>query len=181
MPPQRVVLLDTCVLINLVASGHVEDVVGTADEEFAICSAVEDESVFLRSQDPQSPQEPVQVQSLVQSGLLRVCQLEAGEEAMYVGYASQLDDGEAMSLAIAHSRGFILATDDRKARRLFQAAVNDPARLVSTSGILRAWSKRSGTSHAELKAALSQVSLRARFFPPSDDSHYQWWCEVCGS
>jgi predicted nucleic acid-binding protein len=34
------------------------------------------------------------------------------ELAAYVAFASELDDGEAMALAIAQSRGWQIATDD---------------------------------------------------------------------
>lgn len=180
MPPCKIVLLDTCVLINLIASGQAKDILGTVEEKFMICSAVEKESIFLRASDPEGPPEAVQTHSLTESGHLDVCYLaNEEEERLYVDYASHLDDGEAMSLAIAQSRGFVLATDDRKARRLFLDAVHDPARLLSTPGILRTWSERAGVSQVKLKALLSRVTLRARFLPPSDDPHYQWWCEVC--
>ncbi len=178
MTGQRAVLLDTCVLINLIATGHLEDIVSRSDDEFIICSAVADESIFLRQVDVQAQPELVQIQSLVQSGHLRVYHPENDEEeSLYVSYATELEDGEAMSLALAQLRGLVMATDDKKARRLFLEAVDDSSRLLSTAAILRKWAERGRVPPATLAAILKGVNTRARFFPSQTDPDYQWWCD----
>lgn len=178
MPTRQVVLVDTCVLINLIASGHIEDVINESEEQFMICSAVEAESIFLRQADLESLAEEVQIKALVESGRLHVCSpANEEEESLYVDYASHLDDGEAMSLALAQSGGFVLATDDKKARRLFLEAVNDPARLTSTAAILRRWAERQSVSRATLRTVLTEIGTRARFFPSTGDPDYAWWCD----
>ena len=129
MTPPRAQILDAYVLINLLASGEIEGVLRAAAEESLICSAVEGESIYLRTEDPKAPLEPIDLRPLIGAGLLTVCHIEGDEEAeLHVDYASALDDGEAMSLAIALSRRFVLATDERKARRLFLEATGEPQR-----------------------------------------------------
>jgi predicted nucleic acid-binding protein len=172
-------ILDACVLINLLASGEVEGILRAANQDSMICSAVESESIYLRTEDPKVPLEPIDLQPLIASGLLTVCYIEGAQEAeYYVDYASALDDGEAMSLAIALSRGFTLATDERKARRLFLDEGSDPLRLTSTPELLRRWAAAEISSD-RLKAALLSIERRARYQPPTTDPDYHWWLDSC--
>jgi hypothetical protein len=70
-----------------------------------------------------------------------------------------------MSPALAQARGLFMATDDRKARRLFTEEVQDSGRLLSTGGILRSRSQKVRLKRVELKKMLLDVSRRGRFFP----------------
>lgn len=176
MTSPRVQVLDACVLINLLASGEFEGILRAAAQDSLICSAVESESIYLRTEDPNAPLEPIDLKPLTGSGLITVCHIEGDKEAeMYVDYASALDDGEAMSLAIALSRGFVLATDERKARRLFLETTADPHRLISTSELFRLWVDAESVPPERLKAALLQVERRARYQPSDKDLNYRWW------
>lgn len=180
MTPSRVQILDACVLINLLASGEAEPVLRAALRESLVCAAVRRESIYLRTDDPHSPLEPADISPLVELGLIKLCDVEGEEEArLYVDYASALDDGEAMSLAIALSRGFDLATDERKARRLFLEAAGAPKRLVSTSQLMRGWAEKDRVTAGRLKAALLRIEERARYQPPSTDVNYKWWNSAC--
>lgn len=176
--PPRAILLDTCVLINLAATGRLSQIASLCGWRFVVCSAVARESIFLRSPDSEAESERVRLDSLIGSGALTVCAVEGEEEeALYVAYAAHLDDGEAMSLALAEARGFTLATDDKKARRLFLEAVGDPGRLLSTPAILRRWATRLRLPQRALRDALLAVTNRARYFPPPTDPHFRWWLD----
>ena len=176
-----IVLLDACVLINLLASGEIEAILRVTEQEFKICTAVEKESFYLRADDPQEQSfDSVQLDPLVKSGVLSVCAIESEVEGtLYVDYASQLDDGEAMSIAIAEARGYLLATDDRKARRIFLESTAAPGRLISTSDLVRSWAERQAISLDKLKAILLSIQHRASFIPPRSDAHLQWWRDSC--
>lgn len=175
----RAQILDACVLINLLASGEVEGILRAAARDSLICTAVESESIYLRTDDPKTPLEHIELSPLISSGLLAVCGIEGSKEAeLYVDYASVLDDGEAMSLAIAVSRALVLATDERKACRLFTEAVSDNTRLTSTSELLRRWAEAEGIPADRLKTALLQIEKRARYQPPASDANYQWWADA---
>lgn len=180
MTSPRVQILDACVLINLLASGEIAGILGAAARASLVCSAVERESIYLRTDDPNAPLELIQLAPLLQSGLLTTCHIEGDEEArLYVHYASALDDGEAMSLAIALARGLVLATDERKARRLFLEAAGDPRRLISTSELVRRWANAEGVAAPRLKAALTRIEAHARYQPPAGDPNYEWWIAAC--
>lgn len=170
-------VVDACILINLLASDEIARILEATGRQSLICSKVQAESIYLRTNDPTSPKEKVDLEPLIKSGLLVVCDVEGDQEAeLYVDYASVLDDGEAMSLAIAVSRNYVLATDERKARRLFLEAVGDPERLTSTSALLRQWGE--DETSINLKQTLLKIETRARYQPPVADSNHQWWIDA---
>ena len=179
MDPRIVQIVDTCVLINLLASGRIEEILQATSKAHVICPIVAAELIYLRSDDPRNPRERVDLDPLIASGTLRICDIQGEtEELLYVNYASLLDDGEAMSLALAISRGFHLATDERKARRLFLAASNDPKRLVSTSELIRGWAEAEGIERRQVREILDLIYSRARYHPPPADVNYRWWFDV---
>jgi predicted nucleic acid-binding protein len=176
----RIQIIDTCVLINLLASGGIEKILRCAANKSLICSAVEAESLFLRTDDPQKPRELIQLAPLIETNLLTTCRMEnAEEEELYVNYAAALDDGEAMSIALALARGGSLATDDRKARRLFTEAVGDPDRLISTSDLVRRWFETEKITPEWLEATLQRIEFRAGYQPSPSDSGFNWWMRSC--
>ena len=118
--------------------------------------------------------EPVRLDPLLTSGVLTICGIEGtAQEELYVKYALELDDGEAMSLAIAQARNFALATDERKARRVIRES-RLQVRVISTPEVIRAWAR--GKARAELATVLRTIEARARFRPSSADPLEAWWC-----
>lgn len=177
---RRTVLLDTCVLINLLASGECEDILRALNHHWMVCSAVEKESIYLRTDNPPNSLELIDFAPLISASLISVCSVESEVEAnLYVNYASLLDDGEAMSLVLALARGHGLATDERKARRLFLEATNEPGRLVGTSEIIRGWVESNSITDDKAKGVLLEITRRARFFPSLNDPYYKWWSDIC--
>jgi predicted nucleic acid-binding protein len=172
----RSAVLDTCVLINLLATGRVAEIVRVIAPSRMVCSAVSEESLYLRPLEAEGRPEAVDLQLLIAAGVLTPCQIEGvAEEDLYVTYALELDDGEAMSLAIAQSRNLVLATDERKARRL--ARENAPQlSIISTAEIIRAWAE--GKERRDVIAAVRSILARARFRPADSDPLALWWNEM---
>lgn len=173
------VLLDTCVLLNLLASGECESILRAINNQWLICTAVEQESLYLRNEDPNNPLQAVSLAPLFSMELVQICNVETADEAqLFVNYSSRLDDGEAMSVALAVARGYFLATDERKARRIFlEASAAD--RLICTSQIVRTWTETAAISRARAKASLLGIVSKARFFPSASDLNLQWWNDLC--
>jgi predicted nucleic acid-binding protein len=179
LSPRPVAILDACVLINLLATGRAEEIMSESGYQFGICSVIKNESIYLRATDLNAPPEEVKLDAYLESNLLTVFELSSDEEKeLYVDYATQLDDGEAMSLALVYSRGFSMASDDRKARRLFTEEIGDLKRLLSTSQILKEWSEKAGLNPGDLKQILTEVPRRGRFFPNSGDTYFPWWSKA---
>ena len=170
-------VLDACVLINLLASGEIEAVLTTGARRSLVCSVVRAESFYLRGSEPGSIDQ-VDLEPLFTRRLLHSCQPDSESETdLYVDYASQLDDGEAMSLAIACSRAYALATDERKARRLFLSTGIDRSRLLSTSDLIRGWAAESIDTQRVIDCLL-QIETRARYRPNAEDANYEWWMDL---
>ena len=113
---------------------------------------------------------------LIDEGLLLVVRLETpSEEASFVELAAVLDDGEAVTGAIALNRGHLIAIDDRKARRVLGEKASG-MRLVSTLDLMHQWCP--SVSVQEVSHALRAMQHRARYVPGQQDPLYAWWRDM---
>jgi predicted nucleic acid-binding protein len=167
------VSVDTCTLINILASGVARRLFSHLSGECIISEAVSRESLFLRSRTSGSPAESIDLSPLLSEGILKVCQADTPqEEALYVQLASDLDDGEALSLAISVTRGYGFATDDRKAARLAKSL--GLVKIYTTPDIV------SSCSDIDYREVLMAIEFRARFYPGADHPLYPWWMKEKG-
>ena len=166
-------VIDTCVLINLLATNRIDEIVQVISPCRFVCPAVFQESLYLRSAEPAGQPEAVDLNPLFDQDIFTRCAIDGDvEEELYVSYALELDDGEAMSIAIAQARNLALATDEKKARRVIQE--NVPAlSLLSTSQILHTWAQ--AHEQAEIATVITLIHSRARFRPSPTDPLAAWW------
>jgi predicted nucleic acid-binding protein len=165
------VLVDACTLINLEATGEPEVFLRALSATCLACDVVQRESMFLRAEQSDLPPEQINLDTLFQANILSPCQAETPEEeALYVSLASELDDGEALSLAISSTRGYGLATDDRKARRIARELGSVP--LFSTAEILHSLQS---LDEDKIRQMIRRIEFRARFTPHSTMPLYDWW------
>ncbi len=170
------VVFDTSVILNLVATGHAERILESLESPCLVSTAAAEEIIYIRADDPAQPVQPVSIESWISAELIAVVSPEGPkEEDLYVQFASELDDGEAMSLAICHARGCILATDDRKARRLAGSLTPMTVPLISTAEILHSWATQTATQAEPLRQIIQAIERRARFLPPQGDPFRDWW------
>jgi|SRR5580765_1826672 len=171
MLSDRPVLIDTCTLINLEASGESRLLLPSISPTCFLCEAVSRESLFLRSTMRDQPPQKIELQPYFDDGLLTLCQTQSPEEeAMYVALAAELDDGEALSLAISSVRGFGLATDDRKARRIATEIGTVP--LFSTAEILQSVESLGPQKISDM---IRSIEFRGRFTPHPTMPLSDWW------
>jgi predicted nucleic acid-binding protein len=170
------VVLDTSVILNLVASGYAEAILEALQAECIVCTAAAQEVIYIRADDPAQPVQSVSIEPWIHAKLITIVSPEGGkEEDLYVQFAAELDDGEAMSLAICHSRGFILATDDRKACRLAGSLTLPSVPVLSTAEIVHGWATKMTTQATVLRQTIQAIERRARFLPPQGDPFRDWW------
>jgi predicted nucleic acid-binding protein len=113
------------------------------------------------------------------AGVATQCSVETQQEVdLYVKLAVDLDDGEAMALAVAKSRGWVLATDDRKARRMSDTLA---VPVLTTTQIVRRWAERNCIGSAEVRQAIVNMRELARFVPRQGFPEYRWWMEQLAS
>jgi hypothetical protein len=169
-------IIDACCLINLYASGKEESIL-RACGGFWIPDHVRSEALRIRQVDEDDPtrlvSREIELENAIKAGYIRECQLEGQEELdAFVRFAMQLDDGEASCLAVAESRGWTVATDDRKARRI---ASENGILLISTPEIVRRWIDTTSPDEATVVELLKRIERFARFRPRRADPLHDWW------
>lgn len=169
-------IIDSCCTINLYSAGEIVSFLSVLDDTFYVPSIVVEESLYVirpDQDDPQKVREKVDLSAAFDAGVLRRCDLENDvENELFVQFASQSDDGEAVCLAIAKNRGWSVATDDRKAQRL---AVESGIPVVTTPELVKRWADTSKASDEEISVVVRRVRDCARFIPREGSTLYDWW------
>ncbi|MBI3467977.1 MAG: hypothetical protein HY000_33640 [Planctomycetes bacterium] len=166
-------VVDACCVINLYAAGDLANICPALGLTLHIPTKVREEALFLRRiQESEVVLEPIDLTPAVEAGLLHICTLEASELALSVQLAVELDDGEATALAIAKSRGWIVATDDRKARRIADGL---GVTALTTPELMKRWADNAAATSTEIAAALRRVRDLASFVPRKGSPVYPWW------
>jgi hypothetical protein len=178
-----VVILDACCLLNLYASRHFLAILQVLPMRFVVAEAASKESLFVY-QGGQGPdahtREAVDLAPAFSVGLLTLVNIETEAEGLdFLAFAAELDDGEAMSCAIAKHRGYAIATDDRKASSVIQR-VAPHIQLVTTTSLVRQWAETAELEPPRLREVLTDIRQRGRFFPPAGDPLRPWWDAALG-
>jgi hypothetical protein len=172
--------IDACCLIDLLASGHAEAILRAAGFDWHLPSAVQGEVQFTRQYDPtqagQFLKVAVDLSPLIASGLLQVCgPVDQNEQDRFIHYAAQFrSDGEAMCIALAETRGWVLATDDRKASRVAQQA---GLAVVSCPELVKRWADTTKPAQPTVHKVLQDIQVLAQFKPNPFLPFYQWWVD----
>ena len=175
------IILDACCLLNLYASRQIEAILRAIPPRFAAAEAAAAEVLYVQcggSGQDANKQEHVDLQPLIRAGLLDILSLDTQSEiASFIRFAGELDDGEAMTCALAVHREADVATDDRKAIRVLNS-VAPHVRIHTTVGLLKWWAETEQPSERILKRVLTDVQERANFVPGRHDPMQPWWMDV---
>jgi hypothetical protein len=172
--------IDACCLIDLLASGHAEAILRACQYTWHLPAAVQAEVRYVRQPDPAQAGQLVLVEvdldPLIKLGVLSPCQPDNDQELdRFTQYATQFrSDGEAMCVALAESRGWTIATDDRKAIRVAgQAGLT----VLSCPQMMRHWADVAKPDQTVLAKALRNIEVFAQFRPNPSLPDYQWWLD----
>ena len=176
-------IVDSCCVINLYAAGDLPAILPTLGQRLHVPAKVLEETMYIREREGGKSTEEaklvpraVDLTAVLEAGLLHRCDLEGGEElALFVRLAAVVDDGEAACLAVAKSRGWTLATDDRKGRRE-AAALGVP--VVTTPELVKMWADATSASVVEVARLLQNIQTYARFAPHKSMPLRQWWIDM---
>lgn len=167
--PLELTLLDASCLLNLYATGRLRDIALALPYRLGVAEYVRQrEAIYVwrrGSTGIEDERVPVDLDPLVDEGAIQVVRPERPEEeATFVDFAAVVDDGEAVTIALALHRGCSVATDDRKARRILaERAPSVP--LFSTLELLKAWAERASVSNDELRQAMLAIRSDASYIP----------------
>ncbi len=174
------VVIDACCMINLYAAGDLRTRLLTPGRKWYVPSVVLSESLYIHQvqSDGTTVKIAIELQSLIDDGTVHSCDpAEGAELELYVDFATKIDDGEAMALAIAKSRDWTVATDDRKAIRL---AGEHSISILTTPDLMKSWADSTDASPEELRQALHQIEQLATFSPSSRHHLHKWWNDCTG-
>lgn len=174
----RELVADADVLMNLLASGCVEEVLSDLRMVLLVTPTVAKEAMYLEAAGAGTDRERIDLTPLVAKGLVRQLSIDDGELDLLVELARSVDDGEAEVIAVAYVRRLAMATDDRKARRTAAGYAIEP---MSTPELLRQWQVASDVDDPRMGAVLTSVRRRSRYQPPSNHVLASWWQACCAS
>ena len=172
--------IDACCLLDLLASGNIEAILRASGFSWQLPSAVQGEVQYIRQYDPAQPGKfvklPADLSGLIRSGVLTICDPQNQKELDRFTYYATLfrSDGESMCLALAEQRGWVIATDDRRAIRLAKQA---GLTVVCCPQLLKAWADSTTPDEPTLMRILQDIEVLAQFKPNSSMPEYQWWVD----
>jgi hypothetical protein len=191
------VAVDACCLINLLAAGLIlspppspkslrrkKSVSAKAEESpldigltLHVPAKVIQETFYLLQPDAEDDSKlvktPMDLAPFIQAGVIHSCDFESEQEMeQFVQLATRLDDGEAACFAIAQSRRWLLATDDRPATKL---AAQAGLTVITTPELVKRWADTSGAADEEVAAVIQNIQAFARFVPRPDSPDCAWW------
>jgi hypothetical protein len=171
---------DACGLLNLAATTHASEVLEALGCPSYVTAFVRTGEVFyLRSlpeEDPRQALRPVDLTPLLETGLLQAVELEVVEQATFVEFARDLDDGEAHTAAVAVHRRLHVVTDDRRALRAL-AALSPPVPVLTTPDWVKEWADTGAVAPDVLADTLRRIQISARFSPRRTHPLRNWWLD----
>ncbi|HFC12559.1 MAG TPA: hypothetical protein ENJ56_06905 [Anaerolineae bacterium] len=120
--------------------------------------------------------ERVDLSPLIKEGLIQLVDFQTPhEELQFLEFlGKRLDDGEAISLAIATNRNWAIATDDKAARRVCKKEFSSIQQL-STAELLKHWVEHQTPTNEQIRDTLTFIELRANYLISPRDPLFGWW------
>jgi len=169
---------DACGLLNLAATSAAGEILASQGCPSYVARQVREGEVLyqrpLPEEDPEGRLVPVDLSPLFEANLMVEIEPTEGERESAVIFAQEIDDGEALTAAIARHRRLRVATDDRAAIRLL-TSLAPPIPVLRTPDWLRTWAAGAGVERAALAAAARRITLCARFVPRRGTPDHDWW------
>jgi predicted nucleic acid-binding protein len=174
--PRSPLLLDACVAINLAATDRLQHIAQSVGVTFTLAQQAAAEVGHIRDMaDGEITLTSIGL-SQYEADTLEILSLAQPEYSLYVNLTRMIDDGEAATIAIAVKRSLLLATDDRKARRVCaNLHMPEPSR---TLGILHSYADAASLPQPEIREILVKIRDRASFQPPRNDPDQKWWHDI---
>jgi len=175
------IVLDASCLLNLYASGKLREIAETLAEPLMVSDYVlYKEALFIRHKESEldeEDKEPVDINPLVSAGLIKVISINSEEEQeIFVDLATELDDGEAITISLAECHHCKVATDDRKALKVISD--RSLVHTTSTLELVKRWADTQNVSRAEVRTVLIRIWTGASYYPGERDPLCSWWHEM---
>lgn len=170
------VVLDASCAINLYASGKISDILAAFPITTYIVEYVYINEILKISQGAGKPDVKIDLEHVISCGALKVMPLEPGnQEITVLNFAAPgLDNGEAITGAIAVHHNWAIALDDRSAISLLRREAPD-LQLITTPELIKYWVDSSAPQTELLREVLQNIETLGRYRPPRDHPLITWW------
>ena len=180
---QKDMILDACTLISLSATGQLPSILNCLPGEIYVSSFVEKVEVkYLFNPVTDESDIKIDLNSVKAQQLLKVTRPTPSEALDVLHFVSILtqkipgkNTGEAVSGAIAKSRNWTMATDDKGAIEFFSEPLQKVG-IVTTFDIVKYWIDAQALPWADIQQILHLIKVHARYGPPPKTHHLRaWW------
>lgn len=172
-------LLDACCILNFCASHHFLAILQTIPARVVVTEVVRSKELLtLQKLADENSEGANQFEEAIQQELLSITDFASEEEAeRFINYVFSLgDNGESATGAIAVSRNWAIATDDKKAISFFQREA-PRIQILTTPEIIKYWSETTDLDERTLGEALFSIQTVGRYSPPRNHPLRGWWEE----
>ncbi len=170
-------ILDACCVLNFSASGQFIRILKSIPVQVAVAEVViQKELITLQRLKEEANDDALELEKAISQGLILVVDFESElEEESFVNYAFELgDDGESATFALAISRDWAVATDDKKAIAFSKREAPD-LQVLSTLEIVKNWHESENVSSTELATVLRAIRTKGRYIPDRNHPLLSWW------
>lgn len=178
---EQAIILDACSLLNLYASDYFSQILTDILSKFYIVEQVKNESIYIRGMESSNNKKSTQAISLdnfIKNNLLKIAKLETPIEQMYfIDLATDLDDGEAATIARAIVHQMQIITDDHKAIRIIKQ-INPALKWLTSIELIKLWGEMKQIDSNCMKLLLQNIQIRANYFPHQSHPLYSWWKRI---
>lgn len=169
------IILDACCIINLYASNRIEEILSVIPKSVCVAAYVKNEEVLRTYDISSNTAEDIDLQSLIDRDILRLVDLDLETEAeARVNLAAVLDDGEAVTGAIALHRNWAIATDDKAVIKVFAREASH-LQIITGPELVKYWVDMTQPSSETINMCLHNITIGASYRPGAKHPLYEWW------
>lgn len=170
--PHDSLILDACCAINLFATDQAGPILRTVGCPIVVARYVAERELLSLAALPLTGNETLDKR--LARHATAIIDLQEEEEEQFFALAAQMDDGEAITAAIAISRRWAIATDERKVG-LILSRTAPTIHVVTTPELVKHWAEQSAVDGILLHSVLADIEDKARFRPWRTHPLYEWW------
>ncbi len=175
-------VVDACVLLNLLATERLEEIAEANNVTLWVPAIILKREVkYLHAFENGQRGERVEINlaNEIERGVIIPIDRPSDEEVLTsfeIRHGAGIGPGEAIAIATAVHRGGVVGTDDRRAISVMSERAPNIERW-GTGKIIQTWCEQSEMQPPEVCRVLQAINVRSRFKPASDDQDALWWKE----
>ena len=180
------IILDATSVTNLCACGHLHDICDVIGKQFFVASHVQREARYLYGQPARvledKPNELIDWGFITMGQLITTTDPHSEEElATWISLVAMgLEEGDALTCALAHHRRWILASDNEHTLIWLHSNLPELS-VITTLDLVQEWNKLATPSIEILLDSLWGMKDRGSYEPHHAHYLHDWWVAMLSS